>query len=180
LEPDVRVVIAALLLTVAACGSEGTGTTQKAAQPQPGGTVDTAQAGTVAPAAAFEAKGGKPARIADFAGKPVLVNLWATWCAPCLAEMPALDRLAAREAGKLHVLTISQDMEGWRAVEPYWAKKGFKALAPYVDSRNEIALAVKARGLPVSILYDAKGREIWRINGPLEWDQPEAAKLLRL
>lgn len=181
-----RSLIGALLLGLAACDAAPPADTQKAAKPQgvaPApeagvGKVDRSRAGAPAPTAAFVDKAGKPWRIADFKGRPVLVNLWATWCAPCLAEMPALDRLATREAGRLAVLPVSQDLEGWRAVDPFFAKARFDALTPYLDQPNELALAVGAKGLPVSILYDAEGRELWRVNGPLEWDEPEVAALL--
>ena len=181
--------IGALLLGLAACDAATPADTQKAQAPQgaaqpatppasAAGKIDRSQAGKPGPAAAFVDRADKPLRLADFAGQPVLVNLWATWCAPCLAEMPALDRLAAREEGKLVVLPISQDLEGWRAVDKFFAPGKFTALTPYLDQPNEWALAVGAKGLPVSILYDAHGRELWRVNGPLEWDQPEAAALL--
>jgi len=184
--------IGALLLSLAACdagapadtqkagASQAAGATAPAPVPASAGKIDRSQTGKPAPAAAFVDRSGKTVRIADFAGRPVLVNLWATWCAPCLAEMPALDRLAAREADNLAVLAVSQDLEGWRAVDKFFAPGKFKALTPYLDQPNELALAVGARGLPVSIVYDARGRELWRINGPLEWDGPEAARLLGL
>ena len=193
-ELDVRSLIGALLLGLVACDAAPSADTQKPEGPQGAarsaptaapapaprpGTIDRSQAGQAGPAAAFVDRAEKPLRLAEFAGQPVLVNLWATWCAPCLAEMPALDRLAAREKGKLLVLPISQDLEGWRAVDKFFAPGKFTALSPYLDQPNEWALAVGAKGLPVSILYDAQGREVWRVNGPLEWDKPEVAALLK-
>lgn len=188
-----RSLIGALLLALVACDAAPPADTQKAEGPQgaapaaaveapesAAGKIDRTQAGKPAPDVIFVDRAGKPLRIMDFKGQPVLVNLWATWCAPCLAEMPALDRLAAREAGKLVVLPVSQDLEGWRAVDKFFAPGKFQALTPYLDQQNELALAVGAKGLPVSILYDAEGRELWRVNGPLEWDEPEVATLLPL
>lgn len=184
-----RSLIGALLLGLVACDAAPSADTQKPETPQGAdrggpeqavrpGSIDRSQAGKAGPTAAFVDRAEKPFRLADFAGQPVLVNLWATWCAPCLAEMPALDRLAAREKGQLVVLPVSQDLEGWRAVDKFFAPGKFKALTPYLDQPNEWALAVGAKGLPVSILYDAQGRELWRVNGPLEWDEPEVAALL--
>lgn len=186
-----RSLIGALLLGLVACDAATPADTQKAEAPQgaarpsapavpkaAAGKIDRSQAGKAGPAAAFLDRADKPVRLADFKGTPVLVNLWATWCAPCLAEMPALDRLAAREKGKLVVLPVSQDLEGWRAVDKFFAPGKFTTLKPYLDQPNDWALAVGAKGLPVSILYDAEGRELWRVNGPLEWDKPEAAALL--
>jgi len=188
-ELDVRSLIGALLLGLAACDGAAPADTQKAEPPQPApaaaattpaaAKIDRSQAGTAFPAAAFVDRADKPVTLAAFKGTPVLVNLWATWCAPCLAEMPALDRLAAREKGTLVVLPLSQDMEGWRAVDKFFAPGKFPALTPYLDQPTEWALAVGAKGLPVSILYDADGKEVWRVNGPLEWDQAEVAALLK-
>jgi thiol-disulfide isomerase/thioredoxin len=140
--------------------------------------IDRSHAGTPAPKVAFERKGGAKASLADFRGKPVLVNLWATWCAPCIAEMPDLDRLAAAQKGKLLVLPISQDMEGWQAVNGFFKPGRFKTLVPVLDQPGSFAEAMKARGLPMSILYDAQGREVWRVAGTLKWTSAEVAAAL--
>lgn len=160
--------------------------TQKAETPQgtaapaaaAPGQIDRSQAGKAAPAAKFVDRQDRALTVADFKGRPVLVNLWATWCAPCVAEMPALDRLQARMGDKLAVLTISQDLEGWKAVDGFFTPGKFKALTPYLDQPNNFAMAIGARGLPVSIAYDAEGKELWRVNGPLEWDDPKVAALV--
>ena len=131
--------------------------------------IDRSHAGTPAPTITFENVGRKPISLADYRGRKVLVNLWATWCAPCLAEMPQIDTLAATRGDALAVLPISQDMEGWQVVEPFFARKRFKALKPYLDQPGSFAESLKARGLPVSILYDEKGREIWRVAGTPDW-----------
>ncbi len=185
-----RSLMGALLLGLVACDAATPADTQKAETPQPAAPeagaktaaqkIDRSQAGKPFPATGvFVDRHEKPTTLAAFKGTPVLVNLWATWCAPCLAEMPALDRLAAQEKGKLVVLPISQDLEGWKAVDKFFAPGKFATLTPYLDQPNEWALAVGAKGLPVSILYDASGKEVWRVNGPLEWDQPEVAALLK-
>lgn len=132
-------------------------------------TIDRSHAGALAPTIAFENQRRKPASLADYRGRKVLVNLWATWCAPCLAEMPQIDTLAAARGDKLAVVAISQDMEGWQVVEPFFAKKRFKALKPYLDQPGSFAEQLKARGLPISILYDEKGLEIWRVAGTPDW-----------
>jgi thiol-disulfide isomerase/thioredoxin len=135
----------------------------------PVNAIDRSHAGTPAPAIRFERRGGKTATLADFRGKPVLVNLWATWCAPCIAEMPLLDALAVAQAGKLVVLPISQDMEGWLAVGKFFTAAKFPNLEPYVDQPGSFAETLKARGLPISILYDAEGKEVWRVAGTPDW-----------
>ncbi len=132
--------------------------------------IDRAHAGEAPPAATFVDYAGAAHRIADYAGRPVLVNLWATWCAPCIAEMPALDRLAVK-AGAPRVIAVSQDLGGWRAVDRFFVASRFKAVTPYLDRDNALPLAYRAAGLPVSILYDARGRELWRVNGPIDWDR---------
>lgn len=132
-------------------------------------TIDRSHAGTPAPTFSFERHGGDTTTMADFRGKKVLVNLWATWCAPCVAEMPQLDRLAGSRRGKLVVLPISQDMDGWMAVNKFFTEGKFNALEPYVDQPGSFAETLKVKGLPVSILYDEKGVEIWRVAGTPVW-----------
>ncbi len=133
------------------------------------GTIDRSHKGEAAPAIAFTAPDGKKTNLAAFRGKPVLLNLWATWCAPCVREMPALDRLAQREGAKLQVLTVSQDLEGAAKVTPYFAKAGFKALQPWLDP--DVGLSTHyGVNLPTTVLYDAQGREVWRVAGDMDWD----------
>ncbi|MBB4631736.1 redoxin family protein [Sphingosinicella soli] len=136
------------------------------------GAVDTAQAGTPAPTQAFAREDGSKVTLADFRGKPVLVNLWATWCAPCVAEMPALDRLAKAKAGEMAVIGISQDLQGWDKVKPFLAKTNLQHMTILLDEEGALATTLGAPGLPFTVLYDAAGKEVWRVNGPREWDQP--------
>jgi thiol-disulfide isomerase/thioredoxin len=126
----------------------------------------------------FEVTPGKAETLTAYKGKRVLVNLWATWCAPCIAEMPEIDRMAAAKAGKLVVLPVSQDMEGWKPVQKFWAKGGYKAMQPRLDQPGAMAEALGARGLPMSILYDEQGREVWRVAGTLKWTSPEVLAAL--
>ena len=178
-----RVVIATLLGVAALSGSadkaSAAASQPRAAAAKPLGVrLDRSHAGTPAPATPFTTKDGKPATVADFRGRAVLVNLWATWCAPCIAELPDLDALAGRP-GAPAVLTISQDLGGWRAVDRFWTPGRFRRLIPRLDARGDYAQAVGAAGLPVSILYDAAGRERWRVNGPVAWTSAEAGVELR-
>ncbi|HEX8625287.1 MAG TPA: TlpA disulfide reductase family protein [Allosphingosinicella sp.] len=149
------------------------------AEPPPAGLLDRSRAGSAAPATAFEDPDGAPATLADFRGKPVLLNLWATWCAPCVAEMPTLDRLAAREKDRLRVLTISQDLDGREKVEAFFARQGYRNLETWLDPRMALMTELKADMLPTTILYDPQGREVWRVAGPEDWTSGEAALLLR-
>mgnify|MGYP000320534916 CR=1 FL=1 len=141
------------------------------------GTIDRSHKGEAAPAIAFTAPDGKKTNLAAFKGKPVLLNLWATWCAPCVREMPALDRLAQREGDTLEVLTVSQDLEGSAKVGPYFAKAGFKALKPWLDP--DVGLSTHyGVNLPTTVLYDAQGREVWRVAGDMDWDGETAKEWL--
>lgn len=179
-----RVLIVSLLLAIAACGERAPADTAAPADkgnpsaPQASAAVDRSHAGTPAPAVEFEARDGSTTTVASFAGTPVLVNLWATWCAPCKAEMPELNSLAGSRRGKLTVLAISQDIEGWRAVDKFFTPGDFPELKPYLDQKAAFAQAMGAKGLPVTILYDAQGREVWRVARPLPWAGPAVAPLL--
>jgi thiol-disulfide isomerase/thioredoxin len=148
-------------------------------QAQPTGRLDRSNAGKAAPATAFEDPEGAPASLADFRGRPVLLNLWATWCAPCIAEMPTLDRLAAREADRFHVLTVSQDLDGRNKVEAFFAKQGYRNLETWLDPQMALMTELPADTLPTTILYDAQGREVWRVVGMEDWESGRAALLLK-
>jgi len=132
------------------------------------------------PKDAFTAPDGKAVKLADFKGYPLLVNLWATWCGPCVKEMPSLDRLAARTKGKLHVLVVNQD-SARQAIDPvpaWWAKARLAHLQPYSDAENNLGFAFGGGLLPTTVLYGADGKEVWRIAGGMNWDGPRANTLL--
>ena len=123
-----------------------------------------------APETAFTDADGKPMSFADFRGKPIVVNLWATWCKPCLKEMPSLDRLQAELDGKLAVLAVSEDRGGAQRVGPFVAAMGLQKLKIYLDPQSEVGHAFNVRGLPTSIVIDAGGRVVGRVEGAAEWD----------
>ena len=177
-----------LLLTLAACGApapenKAAGSDQPgwsgAPEAPPTGKLDRSHAGEAAPATAFQDPDGGAASLADFRGRPVLLNLWATWCAPCIAEMPTLDRLAAREADRMHVLTVSQDLDGREKVEAFFARQGYRNLETWLDPQMALMTELKADTLPTTILYDARGREVWRVVGMEDWESGRAAVLLK-
>ena len=101
------------------------------------------------PDTVFEAPNGEPVKLAEFMGQPVLVNLWATWCGPCIAEMPQLDALAAREAARMQVIAISQDMKGRPAVDRWWKEQTFAQLKPYLDQKADMSFAFGGGTLPL-------------------------------
>ena len=144
----------------------------------PAPKIDRSHAGTPAPAGEFEDPDGEAVSFAVFQGKPLLVNLWATWCAPCVAEMPTLDALAGRTNGKLQVLTLSQDSDGRDKVEAFFNEHKFKTIESYLDPKMEMMGALKVDTLPTTILYDAQGREVWRVTGREDWGSQRAQGLL--
>jgi thiol-disulfide isomerase/thioredoxin len=134
----------------------------------------------VMPPLAFTDAGGKTLGLGDFKGKVVLLNLWATWCGPCVEEMPSLDRLQAKLGGDdFTVLALSLDRQGRPLVEPFLAKLGIANLAMYLDTGNAAMRALKIRGLPTTLLIDRDGREIGRLEGAAAWDSEAAAAFLR-
>ncbi len=106
---------------------------------------------------------------------PVLLNLWATWCVPCVTEMPLLDDLAADYAGRLQVITVNEDGFGAEPVERFFARNELVHLPRWIDPDNALAAAFGGGAvLPLTVLYDAEGREVWRVIGAWEWDSEEA------
>jgi thiol-disulfide isomerase/thioredoxin len=142
-------------------------------------TIDRSKAGTAAPDFTFIGPDGSDASLKDFAGRPMLVNLWATWCAPCVAEMPTLDAVAEAYAGQgLQVLTVSQDTQGEKQVGPFFAKRGFKHLKSWLDPENQFGFAYGTGVLPTSVLYGADGKEVARVVGAMDWQGKEAKALI--
>lgn len=145
--------------------------------PEAMGVLDRSHNGEAASDLQFIDPAGRPVTIADFAGKPVLLNLWATWCAPCVAEMPTLDGLADRLDGRLTVLAVSQDLEGAAKVDPFFRNAQFKRLQPYRDPQAALSIAYQAN-LPTTILFDSEGREVWRMLGGVNWAGDTATALV--
>jgi thiol-disulfide isomerase/thioredoxin len=150
-----------------------------AAPAYPTGRLDRSHAGTPAPAGAFQDPEGRTVSLAAFRGRPLLVNLWATWCGPCVVEMPSLDQLAAREGEALQVLAVSQDLDGRQKVTDFFGARDFRHLRPYLDGEMNLMAALRLDTLPTTILYDSQGREVWRMTGMAEWNGERAARLLR-
>ncbi len=122
---------------------------------------------------------GTTTRLADFHGRMVLLNVWATWCPPCRAEMPTLDRLQASLGGPdFEVLTVSIDAEGLPVVRTFFKQIGIKYLHPYVDSFREVG-TLGATGVPLTLLIDREGREVARKLGPATWDDPKVVQTIR-
>ncbi len=144
----------------------------------PTGRLDRSHAGTGAPTTSFQDPQGRPTNLAAFRGRPLLVNLWATWCGPCVVEMPHLDQLAAAQRDRIQVLAISQDSDGRELVGRFFAARHFTALQPYLDPQLDMMMALRVDTLPTTILYDAQGREVWRMTGMAEWGDERTTRLL--
>ena len=133
-----------------------------------------------APQEAFQDLAGEAVRLADFAGGAVLLNFWATWCPPCIHEMPSLDRLqAALEPEGLTVIAVSIDRGGQKTVAPFLKRLGLEHVSIYLDPKSKLARAFGISGLPVTYLIDAEGRVLRSLTGPAEWDSEEAVALIR-
>jgi thiol-disulfide isomerase/thioredoxin len=141
------------------------------------GIVDRSHKGEAAPTTPFTAPDGSTTSLSAFKGKPVLLNLWATWCIPCIKEMPTLDTLAGAKGDTLTLITLSQDFKGKQAVAPYFAKAGFKHLQQWLDKDAAFSLGLGAN-LPTTILYGSDGKEVWRVAGEMDWAGAKAAALL--
>jgi thiol-disulfide isomerase/thioredoxin len=142
------------------------------------GKLDRSHAGQPASTASFQDPDGEAVSFAQFEGKPLLVNLWATWCPPCVAEMPTLDALARSRGKEIQVLALSQDRQDRDKVEAFFRAHRFAALEPYLDDEQAVMVGLGLDTLPVTILYDAKGREVWRMVGQEDWQGRRAAGLI--
>ncbi len=131
-----------------------------------------------APAGSFADLEGNTVSLSDFAGKIILVNLWATWCEPCVREMPSLERMQARLGDKITVVAISEDRAGGKAVEPFIGKLGLKSVKTYLDPKSTVERAFEVQGLPTSFLIDRKGKVLGRVEGAAEWDSPKLLETL--
>lgn len=132
------------------------------------------------PGITFEDGNGQSLSLADFDGKTVLLNIWATWCLPCREEMPALDALEA-ELGDpgFQVVPLSVDRAGPDAVRKFYSEIGIRQLGLYIDASMRSSFDLAAPGLPTTLLIDAQGREVGRLIGPAEWDAPEMIAFLK-
>ena len=132
------------------------------------------------PELTFFDEAGNEVTLADFAGDVVVLNLWATWCAPCRREMPSLDRLqAALGEDGLTVIALSLDRGDVAKVRTFFEELEIANLAIYQDPQARAGRALGAPGLPTTVVIDRAGQEVGRLLGPAEWDSEEALALLR-
>lgn len=132
------------------------------------------------PEAAFSDRDGRARMLAEWKGKVVLVNFWATWCAPCVAEMPALDRLQKTLGGAdFEVVAISVDQGGMKPVEPFLARYQLSSLTPYLNPDASLFRALGEKSLPVTYIIGRDGRAVGRMEGAAEWDSAAGKSLIR-
>jgi thiol-disulfide isomerase/thioredoxin len=166
----------ALGLSVAACQKQEAPTNKETSASDPRG-IHRDQAGKPAPDVELSDAEDEPATLADAKGQPVLVNIWATWCAPCVKELPTLQAVAKQKGG-IRVIAVSQDVAPRGSVDAFLEKNRLTDLEVWHDPRMALSSASGAEILPTTILYDAQGREVWRYVGDLDWSGEEARKLL--
>ncbi len=135
---------------------------------------------TTPPDITFEDAEGHAVTLGDFHGKLVLLNLWATWCGPCVEEMPSLAHLSQKFSGQgLAVVAVSQDRGGLSTVQKFFQEHALTGLPIYLDKTAKTSNTLGARGLPTTILIDQTGHEIGRLEGNYDWDSEASDKLIR-
>ncbi len=123
---------------------------------------------------------GKSVRLTDFAGKLVLLNVWATWCAPCREEMPALDGLeGALGDAAFQVVALNVDAKGLELARSFLSEVGIEHLSLFNEPTLKASFALKTVGLPTTILISADGHELGRLVGPAAWNTDEAQALIK-
>lgn len=148
---------ASLLAAPAAFGGDGKFTATEPPAPLPG--------------LSFEDGKGRGLDIKDFKGRTVILNLWATWCSPCVAEMPAINELSKQlDPKKFAVVTVAEDHDGAAAAEAFFKRHGIDHLAVYADRDGMVPFALKAHGLPTTVLVNPAGLEIARLEGGADWN----------
>lgn len=128
----------------------------------------------------FEDGHGRSRSLTEFRGKILILNIWATWCGPCRHEMPSLDRLQKKLGGsEFEVIALSIDRAGRELVRKFYADIGIRNLAIYVDSSGKATRELATIGVPATLLIDRNGREVGRLVGSAEWDEPDILQLLK-
>jgi len=131
------------------------------------------------PQIAFEDLDGTEASFASYRGKIVLLNFWATWCAPCRKEMPSLDRLNAEMGGEdFAVITLATGRNSPQGMRRFFEAEGIETLPLFKDPGKAIASQMAVLGLPITVILDREGHEIARLQGDAEWDSPSAKAIL--
>lgn len=184
---SLKYLVLAGALLAAGCDRQSEGESQPQASQSPADSapateaaadkLDRSHKGEPIPAVTLVDNTGETLDLASFKGKPLLVNLWATWCAPCIAEMPTLEALAARESERVTVLPISEDVGQMDKVVEILRRRKLDHIQPWLDDKGDLGFRYGGN-LPVTVLFDSEGKEVWRYTGGNDWASPEAAKLI--
>ncbi|MGI8705866.1 MAG: TlpA family protein disulfide reductase [Sphingomicrobium sp.] len=166
-----------LLLSVGACERERVENQAADIAEAPSKGVDRSQAGKPFPDTEILNADDDPATLGDAQGEPVLINLWASWCAPCVKELPTLDALSRRE-GAPRVIIVAEEMAERASIEAFLEKHGINDVESWRDPKMALSGALGVQVMPTTVYYDASGREVWRYIGDLDWTGAEAARLL--
>ena len=142
------------------------------------GTLDRSHKGSALPDLTLKDPEGGELKLPSLKGKPLLINLWATWCAPCVAELPTLNSISNRADMNVQVVTVSQDMGDPAKVRAFLDQRGFAQLPAWLDPQGDLASHYGVQTLPATIYYDSAGREVWRYLGGQDWGSEQAARLL--
>jgi thiol-disulfide isomerase/thioredoxin len=128
--------------------------------------------------ATLQGLNGPSRKLSEFRGRPLIINLWASWCDPCRQEMASLDRLAWLEPGRhLSIIGISTDDDAAQAQE--WLKASNATINQFIDTRQQVENMLGASRIPLTVLVDSDGRLVDKIYGAREWDSPESLQLIR-
>ena len=131
------------------------------------------------PDVSFIAGDGQTKSLADWRGRVVLLNIWATWCVPCREEMPQLDQLQADLGGEnFEVVAVNIDKRGGDKAKTFLEETGAAHLARYTDPSGKLFRKVRAVGMPTTLLIDRDGKEIGRLVGPADWGSAQAKRLI--
>jgi thiol-disulfide isomerase/thioredoxin len=126
----------------------------------------------------FTGAAGEEARLSDFVGQGLVVNFWATWCPPCIEEMPSVLRLKRAAPDGVAVLAVNEDREGAAVAAAFLEKNGWRELGLTVDRKGALLRALKIVGLPTTVLITPDGREAARLTGTTEWDGEQARRII--
>jgi thiol-disulfide isomerase/thioredoxin len=132
------------------------------------------------PDGVFVTQDGKEHHLSEFKGRGMVVNMWATWCVPCVAEMPALDQLAKKLAPKdIAILPLSSDRGGADKVSSWFQAHGITGLPVLLDPKGAMAQAFEARGIPTTVIINTSGKVVARLEGPADWAAPDVPALIQ-
>ena len=121
----------------------------------------------------------KKVKFSEFKGNVLLINFWATWCAPCVKEMPSLDRLQLKVKNNFKVIPLSVDRDAIKEVENFYIEKKIKNLGQFFDFKNTLAKELDLFGLPTSFFVDTEGFVFAKFQGDMNWDNNDVVKLIK-